>query len=64
MPYECACEIGHHEDLPQYLRYDELFVKGSDIRHLVADLVGDRENLGGFENPQIDLALLTVFGYD
>ena len=64
MPYECVCEIGHHEDLPQYLRYDELFVKGSDIRHLVADLVGDREDLGGFENPQIDLALLTVFGYD
>ena len=45
-------------------RYDELFAKGSDIKHLIADLIGNREDLNGFENPQIDLALLTVFGYD
>ena len=64
MPYEFACEIGQHEELPHDFRYDELFVRGSDIKHLIADLVGNREDLGGFENPQIDLALLTVFGYD
>ena len=64
LPYKFACEIGQHEELPQDLRYDELFVRGSDIRHLIADLIGSREDLGGFENPQIDLALLTVFGYD
>ena len=64
LPYKFACEIGQHQELPHDLRYDELFVRGSDIRHLIADLVGSREILGGFENPQIDLALLTVFGYD
>ncbi len=64
MPYEFACEIGQHEELPHDFRYDELFAKGSDIKHLIADLIGNREDLNGFENPQIDLALLTVFGYD
>ncbi len=64
MPYKFACEIGQHEELPHDFRYDELFVRGSNIKHLIADLVGSRESLGGFENPQIDLALLTVFGYD
>ncbi|MCR5331793.1 MAG: hypothetical protein K6E62_11510 [Lachnospiraceae bacterium] len=64
IPYKFACEIGQHEELPHDFRYDELFVRGSDIKHLIADLVGNREDLGGFENPQINLALLTVFGYD
>ena len=64
LPDDFACEIGQHEELPHDLRYDELFVRGSDIRHLIADLVGNQEDLGGFENPQIDLSLLTVFGYD
>lgn len=59
-----ACEIRGHEDLPHDFRYDEMFVRGSDIRHMMADLIGNREDLGGFENPQIDLALLTVFGCD
>ena len=64
MPDEFAYEIGQHEDLPDDFRYDELFIRGTDIKHLIADLIGNREDLGGFENPQIDLALLTVFGYD
>ncbi len=64
MPDEFACEIGQHEELPHDFRYDELFVRGSDIKHLIADLIESRESLGGFENPQIDLALLSVFGYD
>ncbi len=64
MPDVFACEIRNHEGLPKDFRYDELFVIGSDIKHLIADLIGNKEDLGGFENPQIDLALLTVFGYD
>ena len=64
LPLQFACEIGQHEEYPHDFRYDELFVRGADIRHLIADLIGSREELGGFENPQIDLALLTVFGYD
>ncbi len=62
--FEFACEIGATEGLPDRFRYDELFIKGTDIKHLIADLVGNREELGCFDNPQIDLALLTVFGYD
>ena len=59
-----ACEVRRDEDPSLSLTYGELFHKGTDIRHLVADRIGSRENLDGFAEPQMDLALLTVFGYD
>ena len=64
LPETFACEIRRDDDPADRLRYDELFRKGTDVRHLVADLIGNEEWLDGFKYPQIDLALLTVFGYD
>lgn len=64
LPDDFACEVRRDADPSLSLTYGELFHKGTDIRHLVADRIGSRENLDGFAEPQIDLALLTVFGYD
>ena len=59
-----ACEINRDDYPGDRLRYDELFRKGTDIRHLVADYTGEAEKLEDFADPQIDWALTTVFGYD
>ncbi len=64
MQNDFGCEVFRDSDPCRYLTYSELFHKGTNVRHLIADLVDSSERLGGFENPQIDLALRTVFGYD
>lgn len=64
LPDKFACEINRDDYPGDRLRYDELFSKGTDIRHLVADYTGEAEKLEDFADPQIDWALETVFGYD
>lgn len=62
MPDTFACKIKRDRDTSNFLTYGELFKKGTDIKHLVADYTVNMED--GFDNPQIDLALRSVFGYD
>ena len=64
IPDSFAVEYKKNDDPSKHLRYDELFKKGTDVTHLVADLIGSSIYLEGFKYPQIDLALLSVFGYD
>ena len=64
LPDTFGCEIRRDDDPADRLRYDELFNRGTDVKHLIADYIGDAEWMEGFKYPQIDRALKTVFGYD
>ena len=64
MPDKFACLIEKYVDESPHLIYEELFKKGDNIHHLMAELAGDSETMDGFGDINMFMVLRSVFGYD
>ena len=59
-----ACDITHNSDDVRYLTYNELFFKGDDVHHLMADLSSGANCMDEFEeDANMFSAIESVFGY-